>query len=346
MKTVNYFLIIFLCLCLSACNSNDKPEIENTEIEDPVEVEEPVIEEPEIEEPVIEEPEIEEPEVENPKIEDPELEEPEIEDPCPDLDEVNPHFVYGDIPDLAARLAYMGMERPADSYNYPLYPGMEGYAELTNGGMDFRKFCQITPACLLSKMSTQAVIQAIWEMPTLGDYFIFSSNFYNYNGAIDSHIRGYNAFEELTKREDAGAALLERLTLVNPLTPMLRYESQFLELLLSHSVFFSQLNESEKRKTVEITLSNDDKRSVYEAKSRAGSLRSISWVLIGKTMLAAGYTPFIEAVNENDELKYFVEGWRPLPTDPSRKIDYTYTEYWYGNIPQLIIEYAKNFIND
>ena len=227
MKKVNYFLIICLCLCLAACNSNDKPEVEEPETEESVEVEEP---------------EIEEPEVENPEIEEPEIEEPEIEYPCPDLADINSHFFYGDIPSLAARLTYMGMERPADSYNYPIYLGMDEWATLTNA--EKRAACQVTPACLLSKMSTQAVIQAIWESPYLWQFFSLVES--RFQKAIESQRRSYNFYEELYNRKDAGVALLERLTLVNPLTNI-PYESQLLELLLSRPDFLSQLKESEKK---------------------------------------------------------------------------------------------------
>ena len=343
MKTIDYFLIICLCLCLSACNSNDKPEVEN----------------PMIEEPVIEEPEVEEPEIEEPcpclafldasnSNDEPELEEPEIEEPCPDLADINPHFAYGDIPNLAARLAYMGMERPADSYNYPLYSAMEEYAELTNGGRDFGKFCQVTPACLFRKMSTQAVIQAIWEMPRLSNIFLYDP--YLQRG-IEGMRHNFNAFEELFNRKDAGAALLERLTLVDPLTPSLPWETEVLEALLSRPEFLSQLNESEKRKTVEITLSADEKRQIAWPPIEGGyqgylGPRRVSTILMGKAMYAACYCPFLDAMNADDELKYYIEGWRPNASDPSKRNDYIYFPVYYGNIPDLIIDYAKNFINN
>ena len=322
MKTINYYLIICLCLCLVACNSNDKPEVEEPEIEDPVEVEEP-----EIEDPV---------EVEEPEIEEPEIEEPIIEEPCPDLDEVNPHFVYGEIPARLERLAYMGMPRPAGSYNYPIYPGMDEWKNLKTAA-EMGDVQQVTPACLLSKMSTQAVIQAIWEKPLCGEFFIFLE--VGYLPSIESDIRLYNAYEELTKREDAGTALLERLTLVDPVTGFPYYESQVLELLLSRTDILSQLNEKEKRKTVKITLSNAEKRADHQL-----MVHITAWILMGKTMYIADYGPFLEAMNENKELKYFVENRMPNPFNPPSTVAYHYSDL--GNIPELIIEYAKNFIND
>jgi len=275
---------------------------------------------------------------------DPE-EELEIEEPCPDLSDVNPHFAYGDY--LLERLAYMGMERPSDSYNYPVYPGMAEWGKLSSTA-ERRALCQVTPECLLRKMSTQAVIQAIWELPVIEEFMIFSDPLYQIN--INGQERLYNAYKELFKRKDAVAALLKRLTLVIPYTYFPRYESQVLEFLLCHPDFFSQLNESEKRKIVEITLSNDEKRYgvwVYDGFGFPFA-RTAAWILMGKAMYTIGYEPFIMAMNENKELKYFIEGWRPNPSDPSKMVIYfyNYSDFFDGNIPQLITDHAKNFIND
>jgi len=275
-------------------------------------------------------------------------EEIEIEEPCPDLADVNPRFVYGDIPYYSERLAYMGMERPADSYNYPVYPGMDGsndrWYAATDSGWNIRQACQVMPECLLKKMSTQAVIQAIWEMPNLEG---FSGREPYLQRNIETMRTGYNAFEELYNRKDGGLALFERLKLVDPLTPFLRSESQILELLLSRPDFISQMSESEKRKTVEITLSNDFKRyGEWVAGGYNIILRPAAWILMGNTMHSAGYVPLLDAMNENEELKYFIEGWRPNSWDSNKRDAYWHLEYYYGNIPQIITDFAKKYIND
>ena len=233
------------------------------------------------------------------------------------------------------------MPRPEDSFNYPVYPGTDEWASLMSG-TERTAVCQV-PECILRKMSTQAVIQAIWEMPLCGNSLIVLLGYFQ--NAIESDIRRYNSFEELTKREDAGPALLERLTVVDPLT-FIPHESSVLELLLSRDVFLSQLNESEMRRTVEISLINDDIRTAaWDAGTRQYA-QPATWILIGKTMFAAGYEPFMKAVNENEQLKDFIDGWMPDYYDPNKRISYFYIESVYGNIPQLIIDYSKDYIND
>jgi len=53
------------------------------------------------------------------------------------------------------------MERPSDSYNYPVYPGMKEWGNFKTN-KEMLEACQV-PAKTLKKMSTQAVIQALWE---------------------------------------------------------------------------------------------------------------------------------------------------------------------------------------
>ena len=153
---------------------------------------------------------------------------------------------------------------------------------------------------------------------------------------------------ELTKREDAGITMLRRLAAVDPLTTFPQFESQVMELLLSRDVFLSQLNESERRKIVEITIAHDEKRqtTAWDVAIDVRVTRPAACILIGKTMLAAEYGPFMEAVSENEALKCFIEGWMRYPHEPNRIHDYIYLEYFYGNTPQLIIDFAKNYIND
>ena len=247
-------------------------------------------------------------------------------------------YIYGEI--RPQRLALMGMPRPADSYNFQLYSNMPEWAELKSSAEMVAVF-QV-PEHILKRMSTQAVIQAIWEKWDVGMLFTVSSNDM-YQALIEGRIRTYRDYEELTKRKDAGKALLQRLTVVNPLTGVPHHESQELELLLSRPAILSQLDKSEKRKTVEITLAHEEIRYPTPSANMYQLTRAAAMILMGKTMISAGYGPFIEAYKENEELKYFIDNINRF--DPTKN-GYIYHPYYYGNIPELIIDYAKNYIND
>lgn len=222
-------------------------------------------------------------------------------------------------------LECMNMPRPDDSYNYPVYPGMAEWAKFETG-QEMVDACQI-PTSFLAKMSTQALIQAIWEHPLLFDTF----HRYLYQRDFESMFADNNAYMELCKRKDAADALVERLIRVNPLT---RFQSQTLELLIAQPVILSMLSDEARKKVVRDVLQKDDLRQKTWEENRAPhALRAITWLLIGRAMITADYAPFVKVVNENKELKAFLE-------DPN----YTYMKEVYGNIPPLILYFCKYYL--
>ena len=226
--------------------------------------------------------------------------------------------------------AYMNMPRPADSYNFTICPGTEEWVVRTPA-----EAYQI-PDCVLKKMSTQAVIQAVLEWPHNLSHALYNVTYGDeYSFETDAWILGLNSRTELLKRKDAGKALLERLSLMEPVT---FYQSQWLEWLFGHSVFLSRLNNNQKRQTVEICLKNDDLRlrdTIY-----SNIFRSTTFVLIGRTMLADNYAPIMRGMKNDEELRFFIDGSK---IKDGRKIYYSY--FINDSLIQWIIELAKNYIN-
>jgi hypothetical protein len=250
---------------------------------------------------------------------------------CSDEQEQETVFPYGAL--FQENLKCMNMPRPDDSYNYPVYPGMEEWAKFKTG-QERLDACQI-PTSTLEKMSTQAVVQAIWEHPLLLEIF----HRYRYQGDFESMFSTNNAYMELAKRNDAGAALYERFLVVNPLTTYPGIEElKTLELLISQPVFIAQLDDDQKKNVVKTAIEHDGLRqqdAAWADNTFAGSLRVITWLLVGRTMFAAGYTPLIEAANGNEHLKAFLE-----------HKDYLYMKEEYGDIPQQIIELSNAYLNE
>lgn len=231
-------------------------------------------------------------------------------------------------------LQSMNMPRPADSYNYPVYPGHPKWASFCTGE-EMLKACQI-PSWTARKMSTQALIQAIWEHPLLFEVF----NRIQYQGDFERLFFQNNAYMELVNRKDAGVSLHKRMVLVNPLT---RYHSQILELLCSQSVFLAKLNDNEKVKLVEIVLENDGIRQSTE--NFYNSHRYVSWLLISRIMLAANYAPFIEAVNSSDGLRFFLGISFPEGQYPSHEDIITYLTQPQDDFIEQIINLCKKYTN-
>ena len=253
------------------------------------------------------------------------------------------YFPYGEL--YPENLYYMNMPRPADSYNYPVYPGMKEWAAFKTSD-EMVEACQV-PKEKLSKMSTQALIQAIWEYPLKSEIF-WASGFTFLSSFENVFLENY-AYLELIKRKDAGEALFERLSLVNPLTPFPQLESKVLELVVLQDVFLSQLSDNKKVKIVEFAFTHDDIREndpAWVNSSLTYLTRPVTWVLIGRAMVSAGYSPFIETVNDNAELKFFLNGWQPDSYSVSGKTGYVYMEPQYSSILQVIINFGESFIND
>ena len=231
-------------------------------------------------------------------------------------------------------LECMNMPRPDDSYCYTCYIGTKNDECFKTGwNDDWIEAFQI-PTTILEEMSTQAVIQAIWEFPR---FFIIAASF-AYQWCFEYYFSNNNAYMELVKRSNAGTALLERLGLVvicqggRSINDPWTFEILSFEILMSQPVFLSQLNDNDKKKVVEITLRNSDIMDAIDDRL----VWFPNYILIGKTMLSAGYTPFIEAVNDDEELKCFLDGFKDNQT-------YLYYDMIFD--PQTILDFGKEFLN-
>jgi len=228
----------------------------------------------------------------------------------------------------------MNMPRPDDSYNFPVCPGMEEWGDFKTA-KELDNACEVPP-CVLQEMSTQAVIQALWEHPLLITHFLAID--YKY-GNTDDRFARYGAYLELCTREDAGAALLYRLLLVNPIPKGLNMQPQVLELLLSNMFFLSQLDDNEKHTVISTVITNDDLRQADE-EGWGVFLRHSVWLLIGRTMYAADYIPFVEEVNNNEELRLYLNG-RSKSGYPN-----TYFPDSYSDMIHIIKDFSINYLNE
>ena len=229
---------------------------------------------------------------------------------------------------ISGLIEAQNMPRPADSYNYPIYPGRKNWALLPN--QELREEVIQVPVDIAKSMSTQALIQALWEYPFAG--FMFGLDDYDrYQSAFNSRISSRNAYVELTRRTDAGSELLYRLERVNPLASS--FPQYVLNLLTSQTVFVTKLNDGEKRKVIEIAIENESLRQAVFGTSYMDKV--ITALLTGRIMFAAGYAPFVEAVN-GSELEPFLY---------YKNYCYFYERFGY-KISQDIINFALQYLNE
>jgi hypothetical protein len=217
---------------------------------------------------------------------------------------------------------------PADAYRYPLYPGMKEWAELKSWKA-MEDACQV-PADTVKKMSTQALVQALWEHPLLTVMidmpFQYQSNF---NAAFFQN----NAYGELCARPDAASSLTERLKTVTPLMAKFVYGLDLMDILLAQEVFISQLDTEERITVIRYALKKDQlKRQAETERTEPFFHMPFMCMMLGRILLNADYRPFVEEVGRNARLNAYLT----LPT-------YEYGLGTQGAIPRTIANHAMRY---
>lgn len=224
--------------------------------------------------------------------------------------------------------SYMHMPRPADSYNYPIRPCMNQWKKLTSTEKKI-KACQI-PVDRLENMSTQAVIQALWEYPFFTEPVSEVGN-RNLQNDFETIFHNNAAYKNLISRGDAGTCLLYRYKLVDAISPKYNFHPIALELLFSQPYFLSQLNTKEKKELVIAVFEKERLRMNHEASCRAKQRTTI--MFMGRIMMNVNYQPFVDVVNNNIQFKRFIDNSIPyLETDEeyielSKIINDNFTEF-------------------
>jgi len=221
----------------------------------------------------------------------------------------------------------LNIERADDSYKYPIIPGTEEWKNLKTGE-EMLEVCQIN-ANVLEEMSTQSIIIAILEFPTLLDVF----HRHQYQADFNQLFTRLNACKELTKRKDASETLINLLKVVDPLAEGSERISMVLELLICQKEFLSKMNNNVKKNVVRAALRNDKLRQNHPKLSNSNN-RLIALILTGKIMVEANYLDFKNKMKSNEELRRFID------------------DIWYvyiihernSDIPKLIFENGNKFI--
>ncbi|MCD7975625.1 MAG: hypothetical protein LUG51_00155 [Tannerellaceae bacterium] len=181
------------------------------------------------------------------------------------------------------------MPRPEGSYNYPVYPGMKAWESLETENEKFQ-VCQI-PFSILESMSTQAVIQAIWEYPFFTDIAEEGGNF---QASFDRIIKQTNSYKELETRRDGGKYLLERYQKMQRLAGEDLLAKSY-EIFFLQSEMLYQLSYPERIYAVQTILERKNKEKIS------------TLFLMGRLMEGVFFPPLMEELERNQILKTFLE---------------------------------------
>lgn len=215
------------------------------------------------------------------------------------------HYENDDYLDLVKdKIESINMERPADSYNYPIYPGMEGWKIFT-ASWQMVSTIEI-PEDMLKEMSTEALMQGIWEYP----FFIeaSTSSFYLQH-SYEALLPYINIGREFLSRDDAAECLYHRYEIVNVTYKDALVLTRSLEVMLAQSAYLRKYSDEQLKKLVERVYEYDIIR--YGANtSVAYGMKKCSWFLIGRILKQALYEPFMNTLENDAFMQLFItEGY-------------------------------------
>ena len=198
-------------------------------------------------------------------------------------------------------IAATNMERPADSYDYPIYPGMDSWGSLD---ANWKKIIGVDiPVEMLQEMSTEALLQGIWEYPHL---FFISTVFNSLEDGYDSWLYDANIYQEFLKRDDAADCLLRLYRNMDVIHEDALLQPHSLDVVLAHDVYLKKYSTEELKELIELVYQHDILR--YGADSPLYySMKYTSWFLIGRILRQAAYEPFIEILKKDEFMQLFIE---------------------------------------
>ena len=229
------------------------------------------------------------------------------------------------------KIESINMERPADSYNYPFYPGMEGWDTFT-ASWQMVTTVEI-PEDMLKEMSTEALMQGIWEYP----FFIqTSTSSFALQHCYEALLPYINIGREFLSREDAAECLYHRYEIVNITHEGALVLTRSLEVMLAQDFYMSQYSLDELKKLIEMTYKNDVIRYGENDDIMYG-FKYISLFLVGRILEYLQYAPLLEALENDTFMQIFMsEGYLDRG------------EYYDESVRVLntIYEFGKQFLNE
>lgn len=199
------------------------------------------------------------------------------------------------------------IEKPADTYDYPVKGGTPEWAAFTTH-QQMEDACQI-PADTLAKMSTEGLIQSCIDYPLLGDLLLNVG--VNITGTLNNMMQTFSGFIELRKRSDITTTMLERYKRMNPdcatcNQPMFTSNFNAFEMIIGNDSIQRKMTSDENKTLVKEAINK------YEQKKNIGDYYyalyglSASLYVCSKVMLKENYRPFVEYYNQSSDLQLFI----------------------------------------
>jgi hypothetical protein len=221
---------------------------------------------------------------------------------------------------LCGTLLLSACSRPtvSDAYDYPVKPGTEEWRTF-GSHTEMIDACQV-PENVLKDMSTKGLVETVVNYPLLMD--MTAHNFPQ--DGFNQVASWFNGLQELLNRKDAGAELLVKYRTMDPSaiedgwTDIEKgnylFDIHDVEILLTQEPVLKNMSSAERRALLEECRKKYEKKQQLPDLYGRFGLESTAWAM-GRVLQQENYTPFIQKVAQNNDLKNFL-GWGNFSQDP------------------------------
>ena len=197
-----------------------------------------------------------------------------------------------------------------DIYEYPLRPGMPGWADLQTG----EEMYDVTqlPESVLQSITSRGLVETCYNYPLLINMIAWPT----LQRGVEAIIGIFNGFQDLAQRPDGAKALLARyreidvsctggLQLGPELGAYTLYNSLF-ESVLAQDIYLSKLSLQERHELLGLAIGNYAKKKKLGETYVIFDLKSTS-ILMARIMILEKDSSFQAEINKNPDLQLFVD---------------------------------------
>lgn len=190
-------------------------------------------------------------------------------------------------------------------YDYPVKPGTKEWKALASHD-EKQQVCQI-PIPMLISMSTRDLVETCLNYPLYGDMMAYD----RVQDGFEYVKKGFNGLQELLKRNDVGATLVEKYGKMDPNAIDSNWTSIekgkyslkffFIEILLAQDEVISNLSKNDRmqllRESHKKIIAKQQHPEVYGLMGFTNNT-----LLMGRIMLKENYAPFVKLVSKDAKL--------------------------------------------
>ena len=218
----------------------------------------------------------------------------------------------------------------SDAYDYPIKPGTEEWIELESH--DARVQACMIPQEILETISTGGLFESLLSYPFIIDYGAWEKFQVGFE-KLKSENKG---FAELYSREDLYQVISNwygpmsaecKEWIYRPNNAPVGIELEIIEMLIFQNEFLDSLDNDREVEIFKMIFNKLSHRPIEGEKL-------VATAILGKIMFRRGYTPFVNACDDEDFLRFFIEFipyYRPIDLSPTEIIE-KYARDFYKSI--------------